>query len=278
MHYTDIETFADEHGERLAAVNEIALGASNAQGLVTMEDPTMTIPIINHYKQQGLWTVYYNDRLAEFDAEVKALQFAVTVLNPAYSQLVLRLLEKYEPAGLEARAWRGAWIAAQGRVNLVQQPNTLVTVASIPSDNKVNAVYFIQFQEPGHYTCSCPDYQEQRAPLIELRDGDEQRLCKHVVACSMAIRLTAGYQVPELPPIERRPARAAISAGNGRNAAVRVNGDGRPVEDNSPPPATPQYANGEPVNEQDLVNYRTFVDAIRTAPWSQEKLTSWIMR
>lgn len=206
------------------------------------------------------WVVQNGSQRAAFEPEdeVKALQFTVRLNNPKAAELVERLLTKFpQLGGLDIRAWRGAYLVTIGHVHFHEKQPVTHTIGTVICQNASDR-YIIQEREVR--VCNCPDYQFCKAP--ETPRG--QRLCKHVIAYSIALEL-----VDRQPVYEPLPTTTQLAGTHAGETVVRK---GVPV---APDGLDSTYINGQPVQPEHKQAFDSFVAANRIAPYSQERCMSW---
>jgi hypothetical protein len=210
------------------------------------------------------WLVQFGEQFADFGpgaaGQAKAYQMFVTVERPDVASLVIDLMKNFDVEGLEVRAWRGGKIAIEGGVTLAAPG--LMTVAAVKSSGTKGPDSYLIQKQHHMFTCTCPDFQFSGAPRVRLASGNEQLLCKHLIAFSIASK--SGDAVKqELEP---------VTASRGQGSRKTINTKSVPADDDH------LYATGEPVKDEHLSIFKAFVDAMRTQPFNEEKLISWTYR
>lgn len=149
------------------------------------EGRTMNEATVSQNSETGHWTCTHEEQSADFGrgplAKHHAYWLQLKINNPAIAIQVDKLLTAWPLKSLEVRAQRGAILAAQGHVHPITPGNgleafELMTLAAVKSSRR-DHTYYIQFDDERNLMCSCPDYQQDRAPVAA-----GHRLCKHVIA------------------------------------------------------------------------------------------------
>ncbi|MCI0648019.1 MAG: hypothetical protein L0332_30780 [Chloroflexi bacterium] len=231
---------------------------------------------IVHNRQSGLWEVQGCEPAVTFQSgpvgRSQALKFAIRQEYPEVAAAVERLVSKHPPAA--GRAWDAAYLLVAGHV--------LVPGVDASSHHVARVVSQADGRLPHHYyigdvgeslTCTCQDYS--RGGI----DVGAYAFCKHVLAYCLGQYL--GWPLQEQPAASPRPRKEAGGVWRSRvvtrvNGGATRNGAGHgPETGQAGGNGAPAYANGEPVQEAHQVAYEAFVNRMRTAPYSQEKLMSW---
>jgi hypothetical protein len=220
----------------------------------------MSTATVSKNEHTGHWIVKYGDQVADLGKTAASCHnahwLAVTMNHAPLANLVTGLLEKWPLKGLEKRAQKAAILAANGHVMTTDDgpDHELKTKGAVISQSDPDQRYYIILDRAWLH-CSCPDHASTRVPVAD----SGQRLCKHVLAFCMTTHLLA----------KNKPARKAVTF---RSQPFVVDGRQRREPDDPP-----QYANGDAVHPDDLTQFKTFVDAMRTAPYNREKLIGWTL-
>jgi len=137
----------------------------------------------------GHWLVQNSRQVTAFEPEdeIGALQTIVYLISPQTAALARQLVKIYSHLeDFPIRAWRAAYLVTKGAVTF-QKKDIYGRVATVKSQHG-RARYSIQEREC--LVCNCVDYQFELAPVKDPHQDTEQKLCKHVIAYSIALKLT----------------------------------------------------------------------------------------
>lgn len=218
-----------------------------------------TTAIVQKTQAEGHWIVKYASQIADFgpgaEGQRKAYQMLITVNRPDVADLVLKMIQRNEIEELISRAWRGAKLAIEGAVTLLEPG--LITVGHVQSSGSKQNPDGYLIQQPDALTCSCGDFQFDSAPIIALA-GHEQKMCKHIAAFLIAYKSGDAKKASRrygTQPAEEKPAAAPAANGNGHG---RI------------------FANGQPCPEELAWSFDDFTTKMRIQPFNEQKLTDWV--
>lgn len=103
---------------------------------------------------------------------------------------VKAVIEKYHPR-LDSRALAAGELVATGQVVTGQVNNEDDAIASVGS-------HFVRFLHREVFWCDCADW-EIKAPLVIVRYGKPQQVCKHILATILADWETWGTYLVQVP-------------------------------------------------------------------------------
>jgi hypothetical protein len=115
-------------------------------------------------------------------------------VSPDLSQRVTAVIEKY--SALESRALAAGELVATGHVVTARQVKDIAAL----DDDCIGAVnnHIVRFLHREVFWCDCADW-EIKAPLVIVRYGKPQQVCKHILATILADWETWGTYLVQVP-------------------------------------------------------------------------------